>query len=196
MHQRHQRLFLANPPQSVQPDSPSPTLVEPQLVLNSSFDDGVQHWEQPYGVLKYTASDYHTGPGAARLITNSSTGFLDYRGSVGQCITLQSFLTDWPEFEGQMYMILEAYLRPDQDITNVSLNGIFLDDPQCGTGQVGFFVIPPLAGNQTWTRVTGTSLLPPEAQSLHLFVNANGVTESASVYIDDVHAYSAEPPTN
>lgn len=175
--------------------TPAPTLSGPQVVLNSGFDEGVLHWDQPYGVLKHTTSDFHTGPGAARLITNSETGFLDYRGNAGQCIDLSSFLTEWPDFGGQLYMTLVAYLRTDEEITNVSLNGIFLDDPHCGTGQVGFFVIPSLAGDRPWTQVAGTSSIPTEARSLHVFINANGATAAATVFIDDLRAYSAEPPT-
>lgn len=176
--------------------TPSPTLIGPQVVLNGGFDDGLQHWEQPYGVLKHTTSEYHTGPGAARLITNSSTGFLDYQGNVGQCIELPNFLLERPEVEGQLFMTLEAYLRTDAEITSVSLNGIFLTETQCRTGQVGFFELPTLVGTQPWTRVAGTTLIPAEAVSFHVFINAYGNSASASVFIDDLRAYSAEPPTN
>ena len=104
-------------------------MIGPQKVLNSGSDDGIQHLEQPYVVLKHNSFDFCNGPGAAQLTTNSSTGFLGFRGRFVQCIALQSIMTEWPEFKGQSYMVLEGYLRPDQEITNVSLNGIFLDDP-------------------------------------------------------------------
>ena len=59
--------------------TPSPTLIGPQIVYNGGFDDGLQGWENPYGVLELTSSEYHNGPSAARLVTNSTTGFLEYR---------------------------------------------------------------------------------------------------------------------
>ena len=176
--------------------TPSPILIGPQIVLNSSFDDGVKGWEQPYGDLQHTTADFHTRSGAARLVTNSATGFLDYRASAGQCIDMTSYMAEWPKFGSQLYMTLEVYLKTDEEITNVTLNGIFLDDTECGTGQVGYFDIPALGGSEPWTRVVGIREIPVETRSFHVFINASGKTDSATILIDDLRAYAAEPPQN
>ncbi len=176
--------------------SPSPTLIGPQLVLNSGFDTGLLGWEQSYGDLRHTATEYHTGPGAARLVTTTATGFLDFQGNAGQCIELNNVMQNWPDFEGQFFMTLEAYFRTDPEITKVSLNGIFLTEPGCRTGQVGYFDLPTLDGNQPWTRLAGTILIPAEAVSFHVFVTAYGTIENAAVYIDDIRAYSSPPPSH
>ena len=76
--------------------APLPTLTGPQVVLNGGFDSGIRNWKRPYGVLRHVTSEYHTGPGAARLTTGDETGFLEYRGNFGQCVDLSSFLEDWP----------------------------------------------------------------------------------------------------
>ena len=170
----------------------SPTPIGPLVVLNGGFDSGIGGWDIPYGILNQITSDYHTGPGAARLQTSDFSGLIDYRGNVGQCIDLSDFLDDWPVIEGLKYMTLEAYLRTGPDITNVSLNGIFLDDNRCGTGQAGFFDFPPIDNSQEWVKVSGTTIKPETARSLHVFINASGATDTASVLIDDIRAYATD----
>lgn len=175
--------------------SPSPTLIGPQLVLNSGFDNDLRGWEQSYGDLIHTGTEYHTGPGAARLVTTTATGFLDYQGNAGQCIELNNLMQNWPDFEGHFFMTLEGYLRTDPEITKVSLSGIFLTEPGCRTGQAGYFDQLTLDGNQPWTRLSGTILIPAEAVSFHVFINAYGTIENAAVYLDDIRAYSSPPPS-
>jgi hypothetical protein len=176
--------------------TPSPTPIGPQVILNGGFDNGLQDWDQPYGDLKHSTAEYHTGSAAAGLITSSPTGFLDYHGNMGQCIELSPFLSGWPVFEGQRYLTLEAYFRTGAEITNVSLNGIFLTEPECRTGQAGFFELPTLDGDQPWTRIAGTIPIPTDAVSFHVFVDAYGSTASAIVQIDDLRAYASEPTGN
>ena len=173
--------------------TPSPAPVGPQILANSGFDTGVKDWDRPYGTLSHTKSRYHTGPGAARLTTSDSSGFMDYLGNMGQCVDLSDYLDEWPLIDGDRYMTLEAYLLPGEDLSRVTLNGIFIDDKNCGTGHVGSFDIPALAGSDDWILLSGMTTVPETAQSFHVFISASGRTDQASVLIDDIRAYASDP---
>lgn len=160
------------------------------MIRNIGFDSSINHWERPYGDLKHTTSVYHTGPGAAQLITSDETGFLEYRGNMGQCVDLSDFIPDWPLVAGEMIMTLEAYVLTGAEITNVSLNGIFVEDTHCGTGLIHAFEIPPIGGSRDWTRLSGTTTIPTTARSLHVFISATGTIDSVTVYVDDIQAYA------
>jgi hypothetical protein len=174
-------------------DTPVPVATARQVVQNGSFDSDTGHWDRPYGTLRRTTSEYNTEPGAAQLITSDSSDHLDYRGTFGQCINLRSTLGDWPESGDQKQMTLEAYLKTDASIADVSLNGIFLESTRCDKAQVGYINPPSVAGNQDWTRVSATAAIPDTANSMHVFVWATGVNDSATVYVDDIRAYSSDP---
>jgi hypothetical protein len=176
--------------------TPIEMLSGPQIIMNSSFDSGTKNWERPYGKLAHTTREYYTPPSAARLSTTDETGFLDYQGSFGQCIDLSGFLEDWPVINDQKYMTLEAFLHPDAEISNITVNGIFSEDTRCGTGHVGYFEIPSLEGNLDWTNVSSTTAIPVSANSLHVFVNASGTSGQATVLIDDIRAYPSDPAHN
>lgn len=176
--------------------TPLESLSGPQIIKNSSFDVGTNSWDRPYGKLTHTTSEYYTPPGAVRLMTTDETSFLDYRGNFGQCIDLSAILEDWPVVNDQKVMVLEAFLRSNAEISSITLNGIFSEDTQCGTGQVGFFEIPSIGSNQDWTRVTSTTAIPASANSLHVFINASGTSNNGAIYIDDIRAYPPDLPPN
>ena len=164
-----------------------------QILTNSSFDTGVGGWDRPYGTLSHTKASFHTGPGAARLTTCDSSGFIEYRGNIGQCIDLTDYLGQWPVIDGDMHMVLGAYLLPGEDLYRATLNGIFIDDNHCGTGHVGSFDIPALEGGDDWVLLIGDAPIPDTAQSIHVFISASGATDTAEVLIDDVRAYASAP---
>jgi hypothetical protein len=176
--------------------TPSPTPIGPQILANSGFDSGVGSWDRPYGALTHTKADFHNGPGAGRLTTSDSSGFMDYLGNIGQCIDLTDYVEQWPAIDGAKHMRLEAYLLPGEEISRVTLNGIFIDDKSCGTGHVGSFDIPAVEEADDWILLSGETILPESAQSLHVFISASGATDQASVLIDDVRAYSIDPYRN
>ena len=172
--------------------TPAPTPVS-QVVRNGSFDSDTGHWDLPYGTLRRTTSEYRTGPGAAQLITSDSDSLGDYRGTFGQCIGLGGELGDWPEVDGQKYLTLEAHLKTEASITSVTLHGIFLEDARCRITHVGQLPLQEVAGNQDWTRVSASLAIPDTAKSLHVFVWATGLNNSAAVYVDDIWAYPSSP---
>ena len=173
--------------------TPSPIPIGPQILANSGFDNGVGDWDRPYGSLSHTKTNFHTGPGAGRLTTSDFSGFMEYRGNIGQCIDLTDYLDQWPVINGDMHMVLEAYLRPGEDIYRVTLNGIFIDDTRCGTGHMSSFDIPALEGSDDWFLLSGDAVIPDTARSIHVFISANGATDTAEVLIDDVRAYAWDP---
>jgi hypothetical protein len=173
--------------------TPSPAPIGAQILTNGGFESGVGGWDRSYGSLSHTRSDYHTGPGAGRLTASDPSGFSEYRGNIGQCIDLTEYLDQWPMIDGDMYMTLEAYLRPGEDIYRTTLNGIFIDDTRCGTGHVGSFDIPALEGAYDWILLVGDAVIPDSARSIHVFISTSGANDTAEVLIDDVRAYPGDP---
>jgi len=172
--------------------TPAPTPIA-QVVKNGGFESDTGHWDRPYGTLRRSTSEYNTGPGAAQLITSDPDGLGDYRGTFGQCIDLRGELGDWPELDGQKHLTLEAHLKTDASITSVTLHGIFLEDARCRITHVGQLPLQEVSGNQDWTKVSASALIPDTANSLHVFVWATGLNNSAAVYVDDIWAYPSSP---
>ena len=172
--------------------TPAPTPVA-QVVKNGGFDSDTGHWDLPYGTLRRSTSEYNTGPGAAQLITSDSDGLGDYRGTFGQCIDLRGELGDWPELDGQKHLTLEVHLKTDASIASVTLHGIFLEDARCRITHVGQLPLQEVSGNQDWTKVSASAVIPDTAKSLHVFVWATGLNNSAAVYVDDVWVYPSSP---
>jgi hypothetical protein len=159
-------------------------------IFYEPFDGNTGNWEQPYGILRHTNREYYSAPGAGLLITDDFTGSIDYRGSFGTCINLGDALEDWPLTDGEKMMTIEAYIKTGEQIGKATLNGIFLNDPFCGTGQVGFFEAVTISGNMDWSRLLSTIPIPPGANSLHLFFSASSLSQTASLYVDDVRVYA------
>ncbi|MDY7039851.1 MAG: hypothetical protein SVX38_03205 [Chloroflexota bacterium] len=127
------------------------------------------------------------------MIASDSSDHLDYRGTFGQCINLRSELSDLPESGAQKHLTLEAYLKTDASIADVSLNGIFLESTSCSREHVGYINPPAVSEDQDWTKVSATAAIPDAANSLHVFVWATGSNESATVYVDDIRVYLYDP---
>ena len=173
--------------------APVPTPIAHQVVKNGGFDSDTGYWDLPYGTLRRTTSEYNTGPGAAQLITSDSDGLGDYRGTFGQCIDLRDELGDWYELDGQKHLTLEAHLKTDASIASVTLHGIFLEDARCRITHVGQLPLQEVSGSQDWTKVSTSAVVPDTAKSLHVFVWATGLNNSAAVYVDDIWAYPSSP---
>lgn len=175
--------------------SPTPTILptntatlNKEFIQNGSFDSNTLHWEQPYGQLSHTKEEFHTGPGAAQVITNSS-GSSGYLGTFGQCIDLRNKLENWPETDGGKALIIEAYFKTGENIDYASLNAIFSRDRRCGSTHLGSISPPKVSRNQDWTKVSETIVLPEKAISLHVFVWASGLSHSGIVFVDDIRVY-------
>ncbi len=159
-----------------------------QFIQNGGFDSNILHWEQPYGLLSHTTDEFYTEPGAAQVITNSS-GSSDFLGTFGQCIDLRDKLENWPKTAGNLTLVIEAYLKTDENIDYASLNAIFSRERGCGSTHLGSISPPKVSGNQDWTKVSETIAVPDKSTSLHVFVWASGISNSAKVFVDDIRVY-------
>ncbi len=175
--------------------SPDPTILptntatfDTQFIQNGSFDSNIQQWEQSYGQLSHSAAEFFTKPGAAQVITTSS-GSSGYLGTFGQCIDLHSKLGNWSEIDDEITLTIEAYIKTDENIDYASLNAIFSKERRCGSTHLGSISPPKISGNQDWTKVSETITVQNGATSLHIFIWASGVNDSATVFVDDIRVY-------
>lgn len=160
-----------------------------QIVQNSSFNTGISHWDQRIGKLSHSTSQYYTEPGAGLIITHG----LDYVGVAGQCISIQERLIDWPTIEDQKQIAFDAFLKTDINIDQVSLLLIFHQEDCRRQGQlrvqVGTMQSIPLPGEQDWTHLSTSGIIPSDALSVDVIIWALGKNDTARVYFDDVRSY-------
>ena len=164
-----------------------------QIVQNSSLSHGLSHWGQRMGRLSHVASEYYTAPGAGLIVTSE----MDNSGVAAQCISLQERLPDWPTTDGQKRVTFDAFLKTDPNIDRATLLIIF-HEGDCGRPdqfhtQVGTMQSSPVSGEQDWTHVSISGIIPGDASSVDVIIWASGRTESAQAYFDDVRSYVPSP---
>ena len=191
----------ASPPQEVTPaDQPATTATVPpgrlsawQIVSNGGFDSGVNPWKAPYGRLKTTTYVFHAGTGAAQLTTSDVDAYGDHRGTFGQCVDASGRIGDWPQVDGRKYITFEAFLKTGAGITGANLVAIFFENTKCSGEQLNPTGTAAVGENLDWTRVSATTAMPDQAHSIHVYVWATGRTSTATVYVDDIQAWAADP---
>jgi len=160
-----------------------------QIVQNESFSTGTAHWSQRVGKLTHSKSQFYTEPGAGLIITSGT----DFVGVAGQCVSVQKLQTEWPTNEDQNQITFETYLKTDSNVYQVTLLIIFHQDECDRPGQlhtqVGTMQSDSILGDQDWTSVLTSGIIPEEALSVDIIIWALGKNDTARVYFDDVRSY-------
>ncbi len=176
-------------------NTPTPTRALPasrmpgQVLYRNGFESGLSQWQQRVGTLNHTTSEYHTAPGAAKMITTKPDGFGGYSGISGHCIDLGGELDIRPGASGQMRVTFEAYLKTDENIMAANL-GVYFHTAQGCKGTYTTDTSPAEIGKgQDWTMVSTAGAIPDTTKSIDIVVHAMGMNNSATVYIDDVQVY-------
>jgi len=164
-----------------------------QIVQNDSLSTGTNHWGQRVGDFSHSTSQYYTEPGSGLIITSGT----DYAGVAGQCVPVQNLLADWPTTRDQKQITFEAYLKTDSNIYQVTLLIIFhqedCDRPGQFHTQVGTMQSDPIPGNQDWTQISTSGIIPDDALSVDIIIWALGKNDTARAYFDDVRSYPNTP---
>jgi len=181
---------VVKPASTPTPTRALPASQMPGLVLRkNSFESGLSQWQQRVGTLNHTTSEYHTAPGAAKMVTTKPDGFGGYTGVSGHCIDLGGELDIRPGASGQKYVIFEAYLKTDGSIMAANL-GVYFHTAQGCKGTYTTDTSPAEIGKgQDWTLVSTAGAIPDTTKSLDIVVHAMGMNNSATVYMDDVQVY-------
>ena len=173
-------------------DTPAPTRTQPasqmsgQVIRKNSFESGLGQWQQRVGTLNYATSEYHTAPGAAKMITTQPDGFGGYSGTSGHCIDLGGELDIRPGASGKKRVTFEVYLKTVESIMAANL-GVYFHTAKGCKGTYTTDTSPAEIGKgQDWTLVSTAGAIPDTTKFIDIVVHAMGMSNSATVYIDDV----------
>lgn len=163
-----------------------------QVVVNGDFETDVSGWSVVTGAFSRTTTVVHTGNGSGQLdLADAGEGGL-YAGDIYQCIDLSGDLADWPVSGAEKYITFSGMVKTDAGDGSDAFFWIqFWANADCSSYVSGQFSSG--TANQDWTEERHTMEIPISAQSIRVWVMAEGTATSGPVYVDELRAFSSTP---